>query len=187
MNDVNSGSAEDFGDLKKKQLVEIQTWARLNDFVRYRRRALVWWVSFGLRRGKLIFGPRWGKTNWGLRNVPHVVGRDGKASIERNCVSLFSRRKILNPERYKKNFVPEPKESRQVFRVFSDSYALWTFVNLFRIGMNMYISCIHILVDLVDTFYITLEVQYLLTGDTRLPRSAGNLNSARASEGGYQE
>ena len=29
----------------------------------------------------------------GLRNVPHVVGSDGKVSFERNCVSLSSYRK----------------------------------------------------------------------------------------------
>ena len=35
------GSAENFGDLKKKAEVEIQTWARPDDFVRYGRRTLV--------------------------------------------------------------------------------------------------------------------------------------------------
>ena len=30
---------------KKKQLLEIQTWARSDDFVRYGRRALIGWVE----------------------------------------------------------------------------------------------------------------------------------------------
>ena len=39
------GSAEDFGDLEKKAVVKIQTWAEPDDFVRYGRRALVGWVK----------------------------------------------------------------------------------------------------------------------------------------------
>ena len=48
---------------------------------------------------KLSFRLRRGETSWGLQNVLHVVGADGKASIERNCVSLSSCQKTLNPKR----------------------------------------------------------------------------------------
>ena len=69
---------------------------------------------------------------WG--GVSHVVELDGKVSIERNCVSLSSCWKTLNSKKVIKSFVPEPKESRQVFRVFSDSYMLmnilWTRVRI---------------------------------------------------------
>ena len=41
VNDVMPGSAEDLGDLEKKQLVEIQTWARPDNFARNGRRALI--------------------------------------------------------------------------------------------------------------------------------------------------
>ena len=34
-----------FGKFEKNQLVEIQTWARPDDFVRYGRRTLVGWVE----------------------------------------------------------------------------------------------------------------------------------------------
>ena len=76
MNDVMPGSAEDFVDVKKKQL-----------------------LSFGLRRGRSIFGLAEARPVGGLRNVLHVVEFDGKVSIERNCVSLSSCRKTLNSKR----------------------------------------------------------------------------------------
>ena len=89
--------AEDFWGFEKSQFVEflplnerveIQSWARPDDFVRYRRRAL-----FGLRAD------------------------DVKAvSIERLCVSLSSCRKTFN-SKVIKSFVPELR-SRKVFRVF---------------------------------------------------------------------
>ena len=78
-------------------------------------------LRFGLGRSKSIFGARRGETSWGLRNVPRVCWvSESRAddvrtvSIVRNCVSLSP----LMSENFKlkkvnKNFVPEPKESRQ--------------------------------------------------------------------------
>ena len=48
------------------------------------------------------------------------------------CLSLLMS-KNLKLKKVIKSFVPEPKESRQVFRVFSDYLCLWTFVNVLRI------------------------------------------------------
>ena len=44
VNNVMPGSAEDF-EIWKKKTVEIQTWAKPDDFVRYGRRELVGWVE----------------------------------------------------------------------------------------------------------------------------------------------
>ena len=98
VNDVIPGSVGwGFWDLKKSQLVEflppnerveIQSWARPDEFVRYGHRALV-----GLRAD------------------------DVKAvSIERLCVSLSSCRKTFY-SKVIKGFVPELR-SRKVFRVY---------------------------------------------------------------------
>ena len=78
---------EDFGVFEKSQLVEIETWARRDEFVRFGRRALV-----GLRAD------------------------DVKAvSIERLCLSLPYVEKLLN-SKVIKSFVPELR-SRKSFCV----------------------------------------------------------------------
>ena len=56
--------------------------------------------------------------------------------------------KNLKLKKVNKSFVPEPKESRQVFRMFSDSYM--------HNKHSISLSHIHILVDLVDPFNITV-------------------------------
>ena len=89
VNDVMLGSAENFGDLKKSSELRLK-----------------------LRTWELIFGARRGKTSWGLRNVPHVVGSDWKVSIERKlCLSLLISKNLIL-KKVNKSFVPEPKESR---------------------------------------------------------------------------
>ena len=44
-------------------------------------------LRFGFGRRKSIFGVRRGQTS-SLRQRQHVVGSDGKVSIERNCVCV---------------------------------------------------------------------------------------------------
>ena len=112
--------------------VEIQTWARPDDFVRYGRGALFGWVE------GWDFGSEQVSRFPELAEARPVVccwdstwcGSDGKVRIERNCVSLLML-KNLKLKKVIKSFVPEPKESRQVFRMFSDSYMsiniLWTY------------------------------------------------------------
>ena len=54
-----------FWGFEKKQLVEIQAWAKPEDFVRYGRRALVGWVEVEIRvkRKQVDFWSRWGETS----------------------------------------------------------------------------------------------------------------------------
>ena len=64
--------------------------------------------------------------------VPHVVGSDGKVSIERNCVCFsLLRSKNLKLKKLNKNFVPGPRESSSVSHI---------------LRFPMYISHIHVLV-----------------------------------------
>ena len=82
--------------------------------------------------------------------VWHVVGSDGKVSIERNCVSLSLSHFMSKDLKFKKvikSFVPEQKKkkSRKCF-VFLGFLCLRTFVNVFRIRMNMSIPRVRILV-----------------------------------------
>ena len=81
-----------------------------------------------LRRGAARGGIRWKKQH--------------KMKL---CLSLLVS-KNLKLKKVNKSFVPEPKESRQVFRVFRIRICLRTFVNVFRISMNMFISRVRILV-----------------------------------------
>ena len=121
----------------KKQLIEIQTWARPDDFVRYGHRALVVWVGVEIWAWTKIddFWSRRGETSRGLRNVPHVVDLDGKVSIERNCVclSLPSCRKTFKLKKVNKSFVPEP------ISCFSDSYMFMNIMNI--LWTYVYITC----------------------------------------------
>ena len=61
------------------------------------------------------------------------------------CLSLLMS-KNLKLKKVNKSFVPEPKKRVVSVSCFSDSDALWTFVNVFRIRMNMSISRVRILV-----------------------------------------
>ena len=92
-------------------------------------------LRFGLGRSKSIFGTHRGQTS-SLRQRQHVVGSDGKVSIERNCVSLsLLMSKNLKLKKVIKSFIPEPISCIS--------------------GSPMYISRIHILVYIFGREYIT--------------------------------
>ena len=57
----------------------------------------------------------------------------------------------LKLKKVNKSFVPEPRKL-SMFRVFSDSYMRMNDVNVFRIHMNMSISCIHFLAVFLDVY-----------------------------------
>ena len=85
-------------------------------------------VEIRAQRKVVDFWSRLGETCWDLRNVPHVVGSDGKISIERNCVSLFSCRKTFKLKKVNKSFVPEPISSVFEFLyVYEQSMNICTF------------------------------------------------------------
>ena len=113
--------AEDFGRFEK---VEIQAWTRPDGFVRRGRGAE---LRIRLRTGMVDF--------WGSLRPDEFVGYgrhtccrrrgDGKASIERLCISL-PYVETLN-SKVIKGFVPELR-SCYVFFVFRDSYVLCNYV-----------------------------------------------------------
>ena len=103
------------------------------------KKKTVSWDS-SLEEGSRIF-------SWGLRNVSRVCWR--------NYLSLLMS-KNLKLKKVNKSFVPEPISTVFGFLYAYEHYEhLWTFVNVFRICMNMSTSHIHILVVFLD-LYITL-------------------------------
>ena len=97
--------AEDFGNFEESQLVELRT--------RHRTRR----VDFqGSQRPDEFM--RYGCARF-------WCGADGKARIERMCISLC--RRTFKLKGNKKSFVPELR-SCQVFFVFRDSYVLCIYV-----------------------------------------------------------
>ena len=98
-------------------------------------------MELWIPRSKSIFGAHRDQT-CSFWRVPHVVGSDGKVNIERNCVSLSPHDE--KPQKgNKKCRTWTKKKSRKCF-VFFGFLCLWTFVNVFRISTNMYISHTHI-------------------------------------------
>ena len=94
------GSAEDFGIWKKSNRVEIQTWARPDDFVRYGRRALVGWVESwdsSLEEGsRFLVLPRRDQ----LESTKFAA-----RLLKKLCLSLLVS-KNLKPKKAIKSFVP---------------------------------------------------------------------------------
>ena len=118
VNDVMPGSAEDLGDLKKKQFVEIQTWARPDDLVRYGHRTLVRWVE------------GWDLNSEQERRFLVWPRRDQLGSmkcaarlLKKLCLSLLMS-KYLKLKKVIKSFVPEPISC---FLIPICVWTLWTF------------------------------------------------------------
>ena len=85
---------------------------------------------------ELIFGARRGQTS-SLQRRPHVVGVWWKSQHRKKlCLSLLMS-KNLKLKKVIKCFVPEPKESRQVFRVFRIPIRVWS---IWTFNEHMYIS-----------------------------------------------
>ena len=103
------------------------------------KKSVSWELDSG-REGS-TFGARWGQTNLCARGATHVGGADGKASIERLCISLphvetFNSKVI-------KGFVLELRSSYVSF-LFRNSYVPSIYVmNIlctFRIFMYGYVT-----------------------------------------------
>ena len=81
-----------------------------------------------------------------LHRLPHVVGIDGKVSIERLCLSLLMS-KTFKLKKVIKSFVPELR-SRKFFFEFRDSYVncIWVMNILctFHIFMYGYVTLIEL-------------------------------------------
>ena len=87
-------------------------------------------LRFGLGWRKSIFGACWGQTS-NLREEPHVVGADGKVSIERNCLSLLMSKNL---------------KLKKVNKRIS-----WSYIFLHMCIWNIHISGYVTLVDLLHT------------------------------------
>ena len=100
-------------------------------------------LRFDLGRSKSIFGARRSQTN-SLRRGPHVVGSDGKVSIERNCFSLsLFMSKNLKLKKVNKSFVPEP--------ISCFPYVYFTYSYLGRIFGRGYVTIPKTFKMLLDT------------------------------------
>ena len=92
-------------------------------------------LRLGLGRSKLIFGARRGQTSSLRRGASRGGVRWKSQQRKKLCLSLLMS-KNLKLKKVIKSFVPEPKkESRQVFRVFSDSYTRMNIMNV--LGMRI--------------------------------------------------
>ena len=130
------GSSEDFGDLKKKV-----SWD-LNSERKY-------WDSSLEESRRFLVSPR-----------GHQLGSTKCAArlLKKLCLSLLIS-KNLNLKKVIKGFVPEPKKSRRVFRVFRIPIRVW---KLWTFYEHMYISRVRILVDFVDPLYITTRQKFFI-------------------------
>ena len=105
------------GIWKKTQLVEIQTWARPDDFVRYGRRALVEWVEVEIWAftKKFDFRSSPKRDQKFAAGVPHVLGFRWKSQHRKKLCLCLLMLKNLKLKKVIKSFVPEPISS--VFRI----------------------------------------------------------------------
>ena len=115
------GSAEDLGIWKKKKTV---SWDLNSERVS--------WDSSLEEGSQFLVLPRRDQ----LESTKCAV-----RLLKKLCLSLLMS-KNLKLKKVNKSFIPEPKESRQVFRVFFGFFCLWTFVKVFPYPYEyVYFTC----------------------------------------------
>ena len=122
-------------------------------------------MRFEARGRKLILGARQTSSlRWG---VAHGGVRWKSQQRKKLCLSLLMS-KNLKLKKVIKSFIPKPKESRQVFRVFSDSYMFMNICERFPYPYEYvyflcsYLGHIYLDVNILHVFFYVsdLEIVY---------------------------